>query len=1147
MKKSISFPVRPLSMMLALFLVMATTAIGIPTVAAKDYAKGERVYFLSLIKGDKLEKGVTLTNINEYNRKDYKAFSVYIDDELYQESEDEITIDRMVKVKQKSFDPDRPRHPVVYLETIEDESKRVYIRNATKGKFLDEGTTLVNYDTFSQRKSSEYFVVYIDGEMYKKETDKLTLDRPTVVAKRDSGAEKGRFLIYPIIYLETIEDENEVNTQEALKLALHSRTTDLTDNIELTEEMVINDGKAHVLNTNGYSLSQKNDGPTIIKVTDGSTLTITGTGEEGTSTLFGGRHNEFGGAIRVLNDSKLVMSGMNISDNRALYGGGIRVEKSTVELKNCKFKNNIAHKNGGALYIDEKSTATLTDCQITGNQAHDGAGIANSGTLTLKNCKIKSNTITENGGGAGIWSNGEATITKTEILQNANALHGGGVTNHKNMTLTDCTVSANMASGMGGGVYIDAKDGNTVMENCTVTDNIGNTGGGITLYKGSLTVKKATLSNNNASEAGGALWANSGTTAGFTDAQMSNNTCKTNGGCLNSHGKLSLNRCTIDGCSADNSGGGIYMDSNDTLTLQSSEITNCMSVTGGAGINFYAGSLILSGGKTRITDSTTGGNSSNVYFREMAPIQVKGRFPSGSSIGITPPDNAENRNATSGFGEFNEGAPADIFYCDNNKFKINRDEGVKEVNLIKTMQAANNSSYKIRIDITVTDDADLWDYANFYIYGKSGRGTGSQQHINTSPDFHKSIDDDGESYTYEYDCGSDFFPTAVDVVTSFGNWGVWRDFEADVTIYINGVNVASRHVVHKVYGDERKNTMIDIGGDKYPYPDPDAFEVDMPKNIDTTGVITVSAVDQYGMTWTAKGENITMENVSFPGEDTIESVDNTGFKWKVSSNHKSNHHSTYKMTFKSGSNVYPTITKAINVKFVFLLHLTVIVDGEEVYETSSYANTTVSFENIKAPAGYYIDDFDMNGHGIIKDVSDDEANKDKYTNKYDFTFINDSVTLTAKLLPNNYFLKFEKNGTDQVIEKTGRIKKSYDVKGTVTSKTLYYDQEFQLPNTKLIRKNYTFVGWNTQQDGMGTMYAKDGTVVNLTSKKGDTVILYAIWKPENSASTTSSIFSDGTALIYVGAAILLVSIATAVIYAKKKKKEEGKEQTADEA
>ncbi len=1059
-KKRISVFARTLSMMLVILLIMGTTAIGIPTVAARDYRSNQPAYLTNLSKGD----------------------------------------------------------------------------------FLDQGATIVKYKPYEQKNGSPFYTVYIDGELYKDvKEDEFTVDRPLILTQKSIDYTKP---IHPVFYFETLGDKNEVNTEEALRMAINNSTTDLKDNIVLTEELVIDDGNDHVLNTNGYSITQKKYGPSVITISGGSTLTITGTGEEGTSTISGGDNASVGGGIRVLKNSKLVMKDMNISNNKAQRGGGIRVENSTVELTNCNFKNNLAYENGGALYIDENSTATLTGCQITGNQAHDGAGIANSGTLTLKNCLIKSNTIVDNGGGGGIWSNGEATLTKTEITQNSGAVNGGGVTNHKNMTLTDCTVSANKAINRGGGMYIDANGCTTALNNCTLSDNVGKVGAGVNLYRGDLTVKKSTMNNNIADEAGGAMWANSGTTAEFTDADMSNNSCKTNGGCLNSHGTLSLSSCTINGCSSENSGGGIYMDSSSTLTLQSCEITNCMSVSG-AGINFYAGSLILLGGKTRVTDSTADGNSSNICFRELVPIQIKGRLSSGSSIGITPPDNADSKNATTGFGEFNEGAPADIFYCDNNHYKINRDEGVKEVNLIKTMQTANNSSYKIRIDITVTDDADLWDYANFYIYGKSGRGTGSQQHINTSPDFHESIDDDGESYTYEYDCGSDFFPTAVDVVTSFGSWGVWRDFEADVTIYINGVNVASRHVVHKVYGDERKNTMINIGGDKYPYPDPDAFEVDMPKNIDTTGIITVAAVDQYGMTWTTKGSDVTMENVSFPDEDTIEPVDNSGFKWKVTSNHMSNHHSTYKMTFKSGSDVYPTITKAINVKFVFLLHLTVIVDDEEVYKKSAYANQTVSFENIKTPAGYYIDDFDMNGHGIIKDISD-EDNKDKYTNKYEFTFINDSVTLTAKLQPNNYFLKFDKNGSDKVDKETGKVlKKSYDVKGTVTSKTLYYDLEFQLPKTNLIRKNYTFVGWNTQQDGMGKMYAKDASVVNLTSKKGDTVTLYAIWKPDNSAATTSSIFSDGTALIYVGLGILLLSIAAAIIYSKKKKKE-GKEQTADE-
>ena len=52
----------------------------------------------------------------------------------------------------------------------------------------------------------------------------------------------------------------------------------------------------------------------------------------------------------------------------------------------------------------------------------------------------------------------------------------------------------------------------------------------------------------------------------------------------------------------------------------------------------------------------------------------------------------------------------------------------------------------------------------------------------------------------------------------------------------------------------------------------------------------------------------------------------------------------------------------------------------------------------------------------------------------------------------------------------------------------------------------------------------------------ETVItLYAIWKPVG-ASTTASIFSYGTTIIYIGAAVLLIAIASAVIYSYRKKR-----------
>ncbi len=1149
MKKNISFSKRVLSMMLVLLLCMGTVAIGIPTVAAKDYTEGERVFINHLEIGEKLEKGVTIINLNpNNNKKDYKAFSIYIDGELYQEAEDKITVDRPVTVTDKTLRRQFPIQAEIYLETEKAEAeptteapKRVYLNDLDLDDFLDKETTIVNLNPDKNKKEYKKFSVYLDGELYREAEDEITINRPVVVTDKTL---RRQFPVQPEIYLETFEEENIVDSQKALQLALKGSQIDLSGSIELTEELRVNDGKDHVINTNGYSITQKVLGPSVISVTDGSSLTIIGSGEEGTSTLSGGDNELVGGAIRVLGNSKLVMKEMNITDNKAQFGGGIRVESSTVELTKCTLKNNVAYKNGGAVYIDENSTATLTDCEIINNEAHDGGGIANLGTLTVDNCKLNGNAVRDNGGGGGIWSKGDATITKTEITQNVNAVNGGGVTNHKNMTLTDCTISANKAENKGGGIFIEAPGSNTVIDGGSVENNVGKVGAGIHLRKGDLTVKRTTLNSNLSGEAGGALWANSGTTAAFSDAKMSNNTCKTNGGCLNSHGAVSLNRCTIDGCSANNCGGGIYMDSTDTLTVQASEITNCMSVTGGAGVHFHSGSLILMGGKTRITDSTTGGNSSNVYFRILQPIQIQGRLYSGSAIGLTLPSDVNGVNATSGFGQNNEGAPADIFFCDNNQYKINRGDGVEEVNLIETMQASDRTGYSVKVEITVTDDVDTWKSAIFRIKGKADRGLGAEKELNVSPNFESSVDAEGKSYSYEYDCGSEYFPSTIEFESEWGDVFP-RDFEADVTVHINGINVASRHIVQEGTGRKTRTSAIDIGGDKYPYPVPEAFEVDMPKEIDSTGVITVAAVDQYGLKWTAKGENVTMENASFPGEDTIESVDESGFKWKVSSTHKNNHHSIYKMTFKSGSNVYPTITKTINVKFIFLLHLSVIVNDEEVFEVSDYANKTVHFEDIKVPTGYYITEFDNEDRGILEDLSttDEETGIRKYS--YDFTFVNDSVTLTAALSPVNYYLKFDKNAV-VVDEKTGKIKKNKGVKGYINNTTLYYDQPQQIPKNNLSRKGYTLVGWNTQPDGMGTMYAIDATVVNLSSKKNDVVYLYAIWKPNGSASTTASIFSDSSVLIYIGIGILIVSIAAAVFYYRKKKRE-GKEQTVDEA
>lgn len=109
-----------------------------------------------------------------------------------------------------------------------------------------------------------------------------------------------------------------------------------------------------------------------------------------------------------------------------------------------------------------------------------------------------------------------ATIAGLTIT-NGNATLGGGIINDSStLTVSNCTISGNSASGtfgLGGGLYNDVPFGNGSLEvlNCTVSDNsAGDNGGGIYNYGGSYTatlkVINSTISGNSALFYGGGIF-----------------------------------------------------------------------------------------------------------------------------------------------------------------------------------------------------------------------------------------------------------------------------------------------------------------------------------------------------------------------------------------------------------------------------------------------------------------------------------------------------------------------------------------------------------------------------------------------------------------------------------------------------------------
>lgn len=993
----------------------------------------------------------------------------------------------------------------------------VHIKDIKRGDILDSNAYV--HGSYGG-EGYNVFDAYFNGTKYYSNDYEMVLDRRVKVLSVETDPNRSDKLIFRVV---DYGDAVEADSEETLNGLLNEvEDVTLSDDIELNRPIIISGKKSRYINTNGHTISlSENGGGSLFILTGGASLTLSDN-VGGSKLMNGNNMSDGGGAVHIRN-STLVIQNITLTGNKGKGGGAIFAKSGSVELNNCTITDNYAEKNGGGLFIDENSTANLTNCVIERNQAYDGGGICNSGTLNVSGCKIRFNNV--KGGGSGIWSKGEAKLSKTNVDQNYNAINGGGVTNHKNMTISGCTVSNNSAKENGGGMFIDT-DGSTVIDSATeIKSNTASDGAGISNQKGKLTITDSSILNNAAKVAGGGIWANNGTELSFKNVKIQGNSCATNGGGLNSHGTVSLTNCSIDSNSADNCGGGVYMDTSSTLTVDNSTITYCQAKGSGGGIYFHAGSLILAGGKIRITDSNMNGRASNLYQREFKKIQVTGRFSNGSDVGFEPPANSANMDVTTGYGENNDVAPALYFHCDTNEYKINKDENLKEVNLVEGLRGTN-SSYKIKIDIAVTDDADLWDYAYFYIYGKDNKGKGKEVQINSSPDFKTSIDHNGGSYSYSYDCGADTFPSMVKFTTSFGHLIGRREFEGDVKIYINGTNVVNTHVKHVANGQEEKSSHMYISGDKYPCPDRDGFEVDAPPgDIAESGVVTVSAIDQYGLIWKADGNNTSIKNISFPEEDTAEMLDNTGFKWKLKSTHNTIHFSTYKLIFKTGSNVYPEITKEITVRFIFPQHVRVIVDGKEVFSTViEKEKQVVQIRNIKSITGYYISGYEKEGTGEILSAGKTDADVDVIP-------VNQSITLTAILKGNNYKIAYDGNGT------MGPNKRYTDIRNTMRKKTAYYGEPYELDKVKYTRDGYTFVGWNTQPDGKGEMFKDMATVKNLTDVKNETVTLYAIWKPKD-GSTTASIFSDGTELIYVGSGILILSIIGAVVYSKLKKRKE---------
>ncbi len=317
------------------------------------------------------------------------------------------------------------------------------------------------------------------------------------------------------------------------------------------------------------------------------------TGQDGFWAEGGGIYNS-GGTMTV--------TGGSVSSNRVnggyANGGGISMSygyHNTVTINDCTIQDNAIYSTstskGGGIYYHTGSgyntaTMTITDTIIKGNNATNGGGIYNyQSSLTITGSTIQENNAVI---GAGIWNSGTTSISDSTITGNIASIQGGGIHHWSGtLTLTDTNIIHNTATSYGGGI---SNDGTLNIQNSAINDNTAQFGGGIYNIDREVVLDNSELLRNIATsfEVSGAR----------------------GGAIFNHYGSLTINNSkinhnTANALSTDSYGGGIYTYGG-TLTVTNSNINHntATAVSNAYGGGIYTYDSMVTMNFNRIVDNS---------------------------------------------------------------------------------------------------------------------------------------------------------------------------------------------------------------------------------------------------------------------------------------------------------------------------------------------------------------------------------------------------------------------------------------------------------------------------------------------------------------------------------------------------------------
>ncbi|UTB32513.1 MAG: hypothetical protein NKF70_13655 [Methanobacterium sp. ERen5] len=204
----------------------------------------------------------------------------------------------------------------------------------------------------------------------------------------------------------------------------------------------------------------------------------------------------------------MILSNSTFKNNHSYHlRGAVRYDSSYLSADNCKFYNNNAKFNGGAIVgvvIDQPLNMEIIGCNFLNNTAQNGGSIFNIGNLTVKNYSIFESNSADTSFGA-IYNQGNTTLQNVQFYNNNCTMLGGAVGVYTGiLRASNCYFTGNSAGNLGG--TISSANQNLPSEmyliQCIFNNNTAGIFGGAVFSTGNITISDSNFDSDHATQRG---------------------------------------------------------------------------------------------------------------------------------------------------------------------------------------------------------------------------------------------------------------------------------------------------------------------------------------------------------------------------------------------------------------------------------------------------------------------------------------------------------------------------------------------------------------------------------------------------------------------------------------------------------------------